>query len=171
MRVKTLLPLIILSLLTGCSSTKPTEEQRPIMVSQIAGTNIPEGDMERLRYNEDVKAYTVGRYVDPVNSKIMYEKNVLYRVEETPKWNLRPNAEIVPPLGKQPRENTDMQRLWQKEYENEIKKQQMMTKSMVATTKAAVDKMLVLEQQNKALLEKVTAQEQQIKSILAERSK
>ena len=159
------LSFLVLGLFAGCASDKPVEEQRPIIPAKIAGSNIPEGDIERIRYGEDVKAYTVGRYIDPVNPKIMYEKNIIYRIEDSSRWNLRPNAEISPPLGKSPRDNLDIQRLWAKEYENELKKQQQLSKSMIATTQTAIQKMQLLEQQNKILLEKISEQDKTIKSL------
>ncbi|MFZ2658331.1 MAG: hypothetical protein WAX69_25585, partial [Victivallales bacterium] len=82
-----------------------TADQEPVMPARIAGMNIPEDDIGRVRYGEDVKSYTVGRYVDPADPGIMYEKNILYRIEESPRWNLRPNTEFSPPFSGSQKDN------------------------------------------------------------------
>ena len=61
----------------------------------IAGMNVPPDDVENVRYGEAVKQYRSGRYIDPNNTRIMYERNVVYKVEEDSAWNLRPNAELL----------------------------------------------------------------------------
>ena len=48
----------------------------------IAGMNVPPDDVENIRYNEAVKQYRSGRYIDPNNTRIMYERNVVYKVED-----------------------------------------------------------------------------------------
>ena len=84
--------VILLTYLCGCSTPEPQkEEQKPIIPVKIAGNNIPPNSRERIRYDENIKAYPVGRYIDPNNSRIMYEKTTMYRIEEDPVWNLKPN--------------------------------------------------------------------------------
>jgi hypothetical protein len=55
--------------------------------------------MESVRYGENLKAYPVGRYVDPNNGLVMHEAHTVYRVETTAKWNLHPNAAANLPAG------------------------------------------------------------------------
>lgn len=42
-----------------------------------------------VRGPDTVKAYPVGRYVDPVNKQVMHERTVIYRVESPAHWKLR----------------------------------------------------------------------------------
>lgn len=46
-----------------------------------------------------MKAYPVGRYVDPKDANLMHEAHVVYRREAGGNWNLNPNAPTVVPLG------------------------------------------------------------------------
>ena len=86
---------INLLILVGCSSVPKTDLQTQVMTPvYVAGTNIPDMRMDDVRNPENVEVYTIGRYVDPNNSSIMYEKNELYRMANTSSWNTRPNPPI-----------------------------------------------------------------------------
>jgi len=80
------------ALLAGCESAAPAPEPKPMIPSVIAGMNVPPDDVENVRYGEAVKQYRSGRYIDPNNTRVMYERGAVYKVEEDPRWNLRPNA-------------------------------------------------------------------------------
>jgi hypothetical protein len=56
-------------------------------------------EKESLRSQEQLKAYPVGRYMDPNNPNIMHEAHTIYRLEKPSKWNQKPNKPIVVPLG------------------------------------------------------------------------
>jgi hypothetical protein len=43
-----------------------------------------------VRYPEVVRAYHIGRYVDPNDDLIMHEQHAVYRVEDNTRWNLHP---------------------------------------------------------------------------------
>ena len=43
-----------------------------------------------MRYGEVVRAYHVGRYVDPNHPETMQEEHPVYRVEVSARWNLHP---------------------------------------------------------------------------------
>ncbi|MGA9450276.1 MAG: hypothetical protein WBW41_02915 [Verrucomicrobiia bacterium] len=47
-------------------------------------------DDSAIRYPEAVRAYYVGRYVDPNDDLVMHEQHVVYRVEENTRWNFHP---------------------------------------------------------------------------------
>ncbi|HTS18518.1 MAG TPA: hypothetical protein VMP11_13170 [Verrucomicrobiae bacterium] len=89
-----LIPLLLLSAcasdhkLAGLNTTRP-----------VPGTTLPSDGIESVRYSENIKAYNVGRYVDPNNPLVMHERHVVYRVETTAKWNLHPNAPATVALG------------------------------------------------------------------------
>ena len=89
--------LIPLLLLSACASHRtPTARN---MLRPVPGTTLPSDDIESVRYEENIKAYNVGRYIDPNNALAMHERHVVYRVETTAKWNLHPNAPATVALG------------------------------------------------------------------------
>ena len=92
-RILIFIPLILLS---ACASKKPVVVQMP---RSVPGTILTTGDMESVRYGENLKAYSIGRYVDPNGGLVMHEAHTVYRVETTTKWNLHPNAPVTVPGG------------------------------------------------------------------------
>lgn len=88
--------LIPLVLLTACAS----KQKAPLVrVRDVPGTVLPAQGIESIRYSENIKAYPVGRYVDPNNGLVMHERHTIYRVETTAKWNLHPSGPVTVPLG------------------------------------------------------------------------
>jgi hypothetical protein len=92
--MKRFLIFIPLILLSACASKKPGVVKMPPVVS---GTTLTPADMELVRYGENLKAYQVGRYIDPNNDLVMHEAHTIYRVETTAKWNLHPDVHPYPP--------------------------------------------------------------------------
>jgi hypothetical protein len=86
MRILALLPL---ALLAACATQ--SERMPPMIGTAIPGTMLPSEGLESVRYSENIKAYNVGRYVDPNNRRVMHDAHIVYRVETTAKWNLHPN--------------------------------------------------------------------------------
>jgi hypothetical protein len=84
--------LIPLLLLFACSTT-PKLALRP--------QQSPPMDNAAVRYPEVVRAYHVGRYVDPNDDLVMHEQHAMYRVEENTHWNFHPGPTdgnfLVPP--------------------------------------------------------------------------
>ncbi len=89
--------LIPVLLLSACASNR--KPAALITMRPIPGTTLSSDDTESVRYSENIKAYNVGRYVDPNNALAMHERHVVYRVETTGKWNLHPNAPATVALG------------------------------------------------------------------------
>lgn len=46
---------------------------------------------ETVRYSEVVRAYYIGRFVDPNHPDTMHEQHPVYRVESSARWNLHPS--------------------------------------------------------------------------------
>jgi hypothetical protein len=46
--------------------------------------------IESVRYGEVVRAYHIGRYVDPNHPETMHEQHPVYRIEVSARWNLHP---------------------------------------------------------------------------------
>jgi hypothetical protein len=65
----------------------------------VAGTDLDPHNVEKVRVGETLKAYPVGRFVDPNDPNVMHESHVVYRKEAGAGWNLSPNAPTVVPLG------------------------------------------------------------------------
>lgn len=85
-RILICIPLILLS---ACASKKPVVV---LMPPAVTGNSLSTADMESVRYCENMKAYPVGRYVDPDDGMVMHEAHTIYRVETTAKWNLHPDV-------------------------------------------------------------------------------
>ena len=89
--------------LAGCETVPPPKSKPPPPVETppppVAGTEIDQHNMEKVRVGEALKAYPVGRYVDPSDPNVLHEAHTIYRREAGAAWNLNPNAPTVVPLG------------------------------------------------------------------------
>lgn len=92
-RIFFFIPLIFLS---ACASQKAVVVQMPPVMpaTMLASKAVPS-----VRYGENIKAYWIGRYVDPNDPLVMHEAHTIYRVETTARWNLHPNAPPDVPSG------------------------------------------------------------------------
>jgi hypothetical protein len=76
------LALILLLVVTSCASRlKPQVTVRPAPAVE---------SVESVRYAEVVRAYHIGRYVDPNHADVMHEQHPVFRVEAYSRWNLKP---------------------------------------------------------------------------------
>ena len=94
--MKPILIFIPLLLLSACATQQPVIVKMP---PSVPGSILTTVDTESVRYGENLKAYSVGRYIDPNDGLIMHEAHTVYRVETTAKWNLHPNAPVRLPGG------------------------------------------------------------------------
>lgn len=105
MRTNMLLLGVALVLCAGCANLqkKPVAAVPPVLpaapVAPVSGTDLDQANTEKVRVGESLKAYPVGRYVDPSDPDLMHEAHVVYRREAGASWNLNPNAPTVVPLG------------------------------------------------------------------------
>jgi hypothetical protein len=76
------LALIPLVLVASCAS-RPQVVVRPLPPPAVE-------PIEAVRYGEVVRAYHVGRYVDPNHPEMMHEQHPVYRIEVSARWNLHP---------------------------------------------------------------------------------
>lgn len=79
MKYLTLIPLVFVA---SCAS-RPQLVVRPAPPAAIE-------PVEAVRYSEVVRAYYVGRFVDPNHPETMHEQHPVYRIESSAKWNLHP---------------------------------------------------------------------------------
>lgn len=104
MRTKLLLLVPALAL-AGCQAllkeTAATPVPPPIeaAAAPVSGTDLDQDNTEKVRVGESLKAYPVGRLVDPNDPNLMHEAHTVYRREAGANWNLNPNAPTVVPLG------------------------------------------------------------------------
>lgn len=85
--------------LTKKSALAATAPPPAPAVAPVSGTDLDQANTEKVRVGESMKAYPVGRYVDPADPDLMHEAHVVYRREAGASWNLNPNAPTVVPLG------------------------------------------------------------------------
>lgn len=81
MKYLALLPLVLVA---SCAS-RPQLALRPAPPSSVATD-------KSVRYPEQVRAYQIGRLVDPTHPELMTEAHAVYRVEVSSRWNLRPGS-------------------------------------------------------------------------------
>ena len=95
------LSFLCIAALVGCASERKPPPKVVTVRQAPAGVTMPRHShsLESARYGEIVKAYPVGRYIDPNDPSVMHESHVIYRDESTAKWNLHPNAPVRVPLG------------------------------------------------------------------------
>jgi hypothetical protein len=79
MKYLTLIPLLFTA---SCAS-------RPHLAIHRLPTPAVE-PVEAVRYGEVVRAYHIGRYVDPDHPETMQEEHPVYRIEVSARWNLHP---------------------------------------------------------------------------------
>lgn len=82
MKYLALLPLVLVA---SCAS-RPQVALRPTPPPAVE-------PVEAVRYGEVVRAYHLGRYVDPNHPETMHEQHPVYRIEVSARWNLHPGAQ------------------------------------------------------------------------------
>lgn len=84
--------LIPLVLLASCASRpQPHIAVRPLPPPTVE-------PVEAVRYDDVIRAYHLGRYVDPNHPETMHEQHPVYRVEASARWNLHPRTLNTPNL-------------------------------------------------------------------------
>ena len=75
----------------ACSSKQITPPAMSLPVLHEAGGSYIHADKkENIRYGETLKAYTLGRRIDPFDGSVMHEGGLVYRLENSSSWNLQP---------------------------------------------------------------------------------
>jgi hypothetical protein len=83
MKYLALIPLVFVA---SCASRpKPQIVVRPAQPPAVE-------PVEAVRYAEIVRAYYIGRYVDPNHPETMHEQHPVYRIETSARWNLHPGS-------------------------------------------------------------------------------
>lgn len=87
--------LVLTPILFLASCASPTTPE--VLVKPKSGLSADA--VENLRFAEVLRAYHIGRYVDPNNPELMHEQHPVYRVEAYTRWNLKPGSSIFPGTG------------------------------------------------------------------------
>jgi hypothetical protein len=95
--MKYLVSFLVLSLCSGCAVLPNLVPKKKNSIVEKATSSRKKPS--RVRTDETVKAYPVGRYTDPNYPDEMHERHTLYRREDSPNWNYLPDAPYALPLG------------------------------------------------------------------------
>jgi len=87
MRYIALIPLVFIA---ACAS-RPMPQ---VVVRPLAPPAVE--PVESVRYAEVIRAYHIGRYVDPNQPDVMHEQHPVFRVEAYSRWNLKPGDPCAP---------------------------------------------------------------------------
>jgi len=136
--------LLILVLLAGCAAPPPPVVRMPSPTGRVLASN----ERESVRRAEQVKAYPLGRYIDPHNPHVMHEGHTVYRVEATAKWNLLPSqtqtARTRAKLPVSPTSPTPP--LTRDELVMELNRQRAVTKAVIQGGRTVSEKLAELNQ-------------------------
>lgn len=140
----------VVMLLASCAS-KPAQRIVPV-TPEMSGRTLKRGETASVRHAEVIKAYPVGRYVDPRKRGVMHEAHTLYRVEASPKWNLtRPSGpSTIPTL------TTATSKPSGSELTVELNRQRQATQAVIQGGQVVSDKLTEMTaalQQNRVLAE------------------
>lgn len=93
-----------------------------------------------VTYGSDIKAYPIGRYVDPSNKDVMHERHVIYRRERPEQWRrdssgreilIGPTVGLRNPIAKTTQSNQQLSA--------ELNRQKIITTRMLAIERSAAD--------------------------------
>lgn len=95
--------LMILSLafgLSGCKTARTAKVKPPASQPiQVSGTELDPYNMAKIRTPESVRAYYIGPYIDPEDSRIRHDGHRVSVIDNQAEWNLNPSAPTAVPLG------------------------------------------------------------------------
>lgn len=171
-----MLTLILLSLYVSACSTdqmpvpEVPERKAPIVIPEVGGTYIHQKDIEKLRYPEELKAYSIGRLEDSHDPDLMHESHIVYRVENDSAWNLQPglSPELpfqLPVSATQP----DGKDLLQAELEVKANEQRAMYKYLKEASDKASSQIGALEE-SVLISKKLLAQNSELKKSLSQKN-
>lgn len=172
--------LVFILIAVACSSPQslpPASIDRPPHPSnEVAGNFIHSAHIPNLRYQENVKAYSLGRRIDSTDSSIMHEAGIIYRVENNSAWNLQPGLPSKVPFGDQPPVSVqDNESLLRAEIEVKANEQRALYKYLKKAAEKANGQIDALKEsanisrglltQNNTLKEKLLQSEQSNKKL------
>lgn len=153
------IPFVLL--LASCAS-KPAQRVVPV-TPEMSGRPLKRGETASVRHPEVIKAYPVGRYVEPRKRGVMHESHTIYRVESSPKWNLtRPSG---PPTIPAPASTASKPS--GSELTVELNRQRQATRAVIQGGQVVSDKLTEMTsalQQNRVLAEQNTTMRKELQA-------
>ncbi|MGC4015086.1 MAG: hypothetical protein QM755_11310 [Luteolibacter sp.] len=159
----------VVMLLASCAS-KPAQRIVPV-TPEMSGRMLKRGETTSVRHPEVVKAYPVGRYVEPRKRGVMHEAHTLYRVESSPEWNLTrppgpptipmPTSTAAKPLGSELTVELNRQR---QATQAVIQGGQVVSDKLTEMT-AALQQNRVLAEQNAAMRKELQTTQQRLETL------
>jgi len=160
--MKHLIPVLLLGLVSGCSTHKTV---KPENYPAVAGTSVPESTLGRVRTPEDVKSYPTGRYTDPDFPEEMHERHTVYRKEQSADWNYRPGGPYAYPLvvsdptpSYYVKTDGDQRNAQQKAYAAALEEQNAAMKKRIESLQQEAGKVPALQQQVDKLKQQLDAE-------------
>lgn len=82
----------------GCQSEPPIPPPQEFINLPVytAAQQIPADSQEKYMTNPVLRAYAIGRYIDPTTKTVMHEEHTIYRMSKAPEWNLIPQPDAEP---------------------------------------------------------------------------
>lgn len=138
------------AIFTGaCSNMSEKPKLKKEIIEQCWGNRHCEGIIEEYPVGSEanvlmpsmIKAYGIGRYQDPVDSRIMHERHVVYRLEQEPRWryNVDSSKQILIGNTISASKCTYQPALLDKEIAIELQKQRAINKNLQLTYKKILD--------------------------------
>jgi len=156
-------PIILLCLFALSACATRHQSVVHMTAASVPGTNLSPTGMEGVRYAENLKAYPLGRYIDPNDSDVMHEGHTIYRVETTGKWNLHPQESPISSIpAVRSRDSASAPMLLRDELAVELNRQREATKTIIQSGQTITQKLndLASAVQNTRRIAEDTAQRQ-----------
>lgn len=127
------LPLLLTLFAASCASKPPPV----VRIEPSAGRTLNRTEAGTVRLPEKIKAYPLGRYADPNSRGVMHESHTIYRIEETPKWNLAGRGRTTTPVTS----NASHRDLSRNELLVELNRQREATKAVMQSGESVSSKL------------------------------
>jgi hypothetical protein len=159
--------IILLSLLAGCAIKKETRSARRV---GVPGTAIAADDARKVRTPEIVKAYPVGRYIDPNFPDQMHERHTVYRREHAAEWNYRPSKPYPLLLGPVVAESNPSSSYYSKTNSEQINAQQKAHAQALLEQNVALKRRIDELQQKDSTIQSLQGEIERLKKELDSRA-
>jgi hypothetical protein len=159
--------IILLSILAGCAAKNETRAVRRVAVP---GTAIGADDARKVRTPEIVKAYPVGRYIDPNFSDQMHERHTVYRREQAAEWNYQPSKPYALPLGPVVAESNPSSSYYTKTNSEQVSAQQKAYAEALLEQNVALKRQIDELQQKDSTIQNLQTEIERLKKELDSRA-
>jgi hypothetical protein len=159
--------LVLLIISVACTSKQAEIKVVTLpAINKSIGAVIHQTDKSKLRYGEALKAYSLGRSVDPLDNSVMHEAGILYRLESSSAWNLQPGLPLNMPYTEPEQKNQDNVEQLKAEIEVKANEQRALYNYLKQAADKASGQIDVL-QESTAISHKLLAQNKLLKEKLS----